>query len=418
MTTIIGLAIILVIVYRGLTPDERLRCFKYALDKLQTVRGYGQRELEPFWTELRERTPRIMVTPALVGLNVALFVCMLFGTGSLSAPATLVGWGASIGPRTSGGEWWRLLTAVFVHGSFIALVVDAAALFQLGLLLERLVGAFAFAATFASAALAGELVLLWMTPIGVSYGPAGALWGLFGLLLVLVLRGFLAGQRTIPLLALVRLAPITLLVFMVDAWSGTAGAVAALVACATGIAFGVAAIGNVQAELPRPRPIAVALAVAAVATIVAAAPMRGTIDVRPEIQRLVDIEQRTSAAYDGVLEVYKNKRRQDVDVLVRVIETSIVPELQAADERLKSLRGVPSDDRPLVADAREYLRLRTESWTLRARGLRESNAPVRPVANTSFAAQASARHRATARTLGQAEATAHTALDVLARIKA
>ena len=52
-----------------------------------------------------------------------------------------------------------------------------------------------------------------------------------------------------------------------------------------------------------------------------------------------------------------------------------MPELHAAQGRIKAFEGdnVPTEHRPLVEGATEYLRLRDESWRLRADALRKSN---------------------------------------------
>src|SRR5215510_11248376 len=56
------------------------------------------------------------------------------------APETLVRWGANYGPSTTNGQWWRLVTAMFVHGGMVSLPINLAALVQLGVILERLIG--------------------------------------------------------------------------------------------------------------------------------------------------------------------------------------------------------------------------------------------------------------------------------------
>ena len=57
-----------------------------------------------------------------------------------SDPDTLITWGANYAPRTTNGEWWRLCSAMFVHQGAVAVLVNAAAIVQLGFILERLVG--------------------------------------------------------------------------------------------------------------------------------------------------------------------------------------------------------------------------------------------------------------------------------------
>src|SRR5258707_13098723 len=88
--------------YYFTTPDEKTRFVRRIRRNLQQFRDvseYIQPERGPFGEALRARTPLAIVTPALVALNVAIFLGMLFGAGALSDPNTLVGWGGSFGPR-------------------------------------------------------------------------------------------------------------------------------------------------------------------------------------------------------------------------------------------------------------------------------------------------------------------------------
>ena len=104
------------------------------------------------------------------------------GWGSDEAE-TLVSWGASFGPRTTNGEWWRLVASMFVHTGSFQLLVNCAALVQLGLILERLVGHVTFAAVYLAAACLRASCSLSDYPMGISSGASGAIFGLYGLLL-------------------------------------------------------------------------------------------------------------------------------------------------------------------------------------------------------------------------------------------
>jgi hypothetical protein len=96
--------------------------------------------------------------------------------------------------------------------------------------------------------------------------------------------------------------------------------------------------------------------------------MRGISDVRPELARVVASEDRTAIAYGSAVDRFK-LGRITAEALARLIERTIIPELQATHARLEAIDGVPPEHQPLVAAAREYLRLRDESWHLRAEAL-------------------------------------------------
>src|SRR4029453_10476021 len=114
-----------------MNADERTQLKERVVEAAERARKEAARrraEPEPFRDALRERTPWPLVMPALVAANLIVFVMMGWGS---SDSDTLVAWGASFGPKTTNGEWWRLAAAMFVHGGFFQLLVNCAALVQL-----------------------------------------------------------------------------------------------------------------------------------------------------------------------------------------------------------------------------------------------------------------------------------------------
>jgi hypothetical protein len=165
------------------------------------------------------------------------------------------------------------------------------------------------------------------------------------------------------------------------------------------------------------------MAVAAVVAVAAAIPLRGIADVKPEIERVVALEELTASAYKTAADRFKNGRIT-AEALAQLIDRTIVPQLKAADARLKELHKVPPEHQPLVADAEEYLRLRSESWRLRAYGLRKTNrAPTREAGRTAPASaesprlRAEAQHRADMVTLGNAEGAERASLEAFQKLR-
>jgi len=161
MTFLILLIVVAGVALRAMSAEERARLGRAVLAAIREARDVvaeRRRQPEPFRDALRARTPWAIVTPALVVLNTTIFVRMLFDSGALGDPGTLVVWGGSIGPRTTNGEWWRLVTSLFVHTGFLHLAANMLGLLQLGLLLERLVGRVALAAVYVSAGVFASLV--------------------------------------------------------------------------------------------------------------------------------------------------------------------------------------------------------------------------------------------------------------------
>jgi hypothetical protein len=101
-------------------------------------------------------------------------------------------------------------------------------------------------------------------------------------------------------------------------------------------------------------------------------PLRGVTDVRPELAAVAAVEQRTASTYNSAVQHF-TKGEIPVRDLVQVIDRTILPELAAAEARVRALVRVPPEHQPMVAAAGEYLRLREKSWRVRADALRKIN---------------------------------------------
>jgi len=395
---IIAITVVLVLVFRAMTPEERTRLTSRALASARQVKDaatHRRPELEEFREALDARARRAIVMPAIVALNVAIFVFMLFGAGALADPNTLVAWGGNFGPRTTNGEWWRFVTAMFVHAGMLHLLVNLAGVAQIGLLVERLVGPAALAGTYLAAGALASLVNLSTYPVGVTVGASGAIFGIYGLLVAwLICHIFQRATITIPARALQRLVPAAILFIIYNLSTDSIANGAALAGCLAGFACGLAVTIRIGDREPPVRRLA-ALVAATVAIVVASAvPLRGLVDVRPEIARIVASEDRMASTYEEQIKRFRNGKIT-ADALAALIDRTMIPELQGSRARLKALDRVPQEHQPIVASADEYLRIREESWRVRAEGLRKSNM----------------------RKLGQAERVERVSLEALQRIR-
>ena len=188
---LIALVVVAAVVIRLMTVDERKKYTARALEFGQQIRAARAniRPCEPLRTNLRERTPRVFVAPAIATALVFTFV-----TGNSLALA-------NVGPQTTAGEWWRLLSAGFVAPSFTGLIAILIGFVQPALLLERLVGHIALAAVFVAAAATAGVVQLAANPVGVNVASIAALCGVYGLLAVSIASGrdpTLAGHGAVP----------------------------------------------------------------------------------------------------------------------------------------------------------------------------------------------------------------------------
>jgi rhomboid protease GluP len=361
-----------------MTAAERARAARSLVAAVrQAIRAVTESSSsdEPFEEFLRARTGRPLVTPLLAAVNVLVFIVMLFGRGALDDPQTLIEWGGNFTPRTTNGEWWRLVAATFVHGGVLHLAATIAGLVPLGLVLERAVGRVTFATIYLAAGIVAGVTSLWtLSPTSISFGASGAIFGIYGLLLaslIWTVVGGPLGPGPLPLTWAKRIGAGAALFVLYNLFTDRLGTASELAGLATGFAGGLLAARGVIAEKPPVRRAAPVMAVAMLIVVGAAFPLRGTIDVRPEIAGVVAVEQRTAAAYEGAVANFR-LGRVPAKALVQLIERTIIPDLQRVRARMSRLRGVPHEQAPLVTAAEEYFRLREQSWRDRIEGLLKS----------------------------------------------
>ncbi len=151
--------------------------------------GAGRDEIEDFRERLAGLTGPPQATVLLVGLNVLFFAVMVAaGAGLLRPdPAVHIRFGSNFGPLTLDGEWWRLGSAVFIHFGALHLAFNMWALWDAGRLVERLYGTGRFVVVYAVSGLAGSIASLAWNPAVNGAGASGAIFGVFGALLVYLL---------------------------------------------------------------------------------------------------------------------------------------------------------------------------------------------------------------------------------------
>ena len=96
--------------------------------------------------------------------------------------------GSQVTTGVANGEWWRIITGGFMHASPLHIAFNMFALWNVGTALERMIGRLRFGLIYAVSLLGGSLgALLFSNPGGSTVGASGAIFGLFGALVLLQL---------------------------------------------------------------------------------------------------------------------------------------------------------------------------------------------------------------------------------------
>jgi len=123
------------------------------------------------------------VTVAILLLLTAIFVAEV-RVGALASREAIIGIGALARERVAAGEYWRLLTAPWLHGGIDHLVGNGIALFILGMVCESAFGRAQFVVLYVLSGLTGSVVSLAVS-VGPSVGASGAIFGLQGAAIML-----------------------------------------------------------------------------------------------------------------------------------------------------------------------------------------------------------------------------------------
>ncbi len=130
---------------------------------------------------------RLPITKALIFLNSAVFAASFLA--HVSSPDQLAAWGANWSPATLGGQWWRLLTSMFVHDGLGHVFGNLCALWIAGSIAERVFGKRTFLLLYLITGLVGGVASLAVSPAVLTCGASGAIFGIIGTVLVVLVCG-------------------------------------------------------------------------------------------------------------------------------------------------------------------------------------------------------------------------------------
>lgn len=126
------------------------------------------------------------ISNIIIGINVIIFLIMFLYDSSLSVH-TLLEFGAKYNPMIAAGQYYRLITAMFLHSGIAHLALNMYALNILGKNIELLFGKVKYVIIYLTAGLFGSLGSFIFTK-AISVGASGAIFGLFGVYIYLYIK--------------------------------------------------------------------------------------------------------------------------------------------------------------------------------------------------------------------------------------
>lgn len=173
-------------------------CVQHEAAQRGEVVDEPERVMPAPWVRRRSE-PTISLTQILFGANIAVFLAMIAANGSLDFSGRVaVHFGANLGPYTLSGEWWRLVTYMFLHGGVLHILFNMWCLWDLGALSESLYGRWTYLAIYLTTGIAGGLTSAGWNPRVLSVGASGAIFGLAGALIA----SFYLGEFSLPKVAI------------------------------------------------------------------------------------------------------------------------------------------------------------------------------------------------------------------------
>lgn len=129
-------------------------------------------------TYLKNEFKRYYITYLLIILNIIVFILMTIFGGSTNVKV-LIFFGAKVNELIELGQYWRLISSIFIHIGFTHLLFNTYALLVLGNFAERIFGRFKFLLLYLSSGIGSSTASYLFSP-HISAGASGAIFGLLG----------------------------------------------------------------------------------------------------------------------------------------------------------------------------------------------------------------------------------------------
>jgi rhomboid protease GluP len=322
----------------------------------------------------------LYVTYAIIGINVLVFILMAInGAGIFETNALVhIKWGSNYSPLTLTGDWWRLISNIFIHFGIIHIAMNMYCLYSVGIYLEPMLGKVKYITAYLCTGILASIVSLWWHKEGVnSAGASGAIFGMYGLFLALLTSDLIPKKVRQALLQSIGIFVVYNLVYGVKSGVDNAAHVGGLL---SGFAFGYLYIISIKKEKQNEK-VQWLLPVILLITAGTAAGYLGKNKETAE-KRTAALNQVKDAGYKDT-ERYNERLNEIVALegkavgplsdtaltnfeLKTKIETICLPSWTEADEKLKQMKGytVSQGMQVKVDKLQEYVQLRKEELAI------------------------------------------------------
>lgn len=350
-----------------------------------------QQRLERFRKALFEQTAWPVVTFLIVLANGAVFGWMVNeGVSPVQpSPLEIIAWGANYGPRTLNGEPWRLVTCMFLHIGIIHLGMNMLALWNLGRILERLVGPVGYLLLYLISGLAGSLASVFWSPMIPSAGASGAIFGVAGAWLGLswklrrtLPKTFLKSSRYLAWNVLILFIVFTAVNHfhpIIDNSAHLAGFLAGA-ACGWILAEPLPNLGRSRRQLKNLGVAVVGSAGLFLAFVALPGPPTDIVKLEQKYQRV------SRTVYDKLDQA--NSRREagamSEEEYATFLEKEVLPRWRELHTDFAAAENVPPDYRPVVGNYTKVFELFQASVELKIEAIREKDPQKETQSNQTY----------------------------------
>ena len=337
--------------------------------------AFQEAELRNLYSDALATLPRKpVVTIAIMIANIGVFALMGRAGVDLIQPdgAKLLEWGANFGPRTMNGEWWRLLSCMFLHFGVVHLGMNMLVLWGLGRPTERFVGSVGFAIAYVLSGLAGGLASLAWHPEGISAGASGAVFGAAGTLLgfALLRRDTIPPEVRSALLKsmanfLILNTVVGLSASQVDMAAHTGGFLGGVLC---GLVLSQPMVPGMRSGRLFRNALTLLMGIVLVPLGMLALP-EAPADIQTEIRKLTEKEEAVYLTFNNAQALAESGEINEAEFANR-IEQQVLPEWKEYRDNLKTVSRLKYANKDYFEPYLEYSAFREQSWQFHMEGLR------------------------------------------------